>query len=406
MKSFGVFIRFGMFLLVGAGCGHSAREGDVETVEVQVADFEVWTPFQGVLDSVQSESVASSISQPAALLMLAPEGAVVQPGDVVAVFDTSSLEANLATLERDLVLAETEARTLTEAEIPLRRAKLASDLRDARNALAQEMSIRERMIGLAEEGLISPGELAGYQSRLQTGTETVVGLDTQIRLHDEVIAPSQRQQAEARLESARRQLALVRNQMAGARVTATQAGRVVYLPLHISGEFRTVREGDTVYRNQEFMRISDMEHLVVRCEVPESRLSRVPAGAPVRVVPDAFPELEVEGQVLSISSVAIQPAGRPAHAKTFTVTLLLENTDPRLRTGMTLRAHILSERHPQSVLVPRAYVRHLDGTPHVWVHASAGANSVAVTLGSGNQTHFRILDGPEPGTVLRRPPAL
>jgi len=396
----------GGWIAVGSGCGRPERDADLVSHEVTLEDFEVWTAFQGGLDAVQSESVASSISQPTALLMLAPEGAMVRPGDVVAVFDTSSLEAELAVLERDAVLAETEKRTLTQAEIPLRRARLSAELREARDALAREGSVGERMEELAADGLISPGELAGYASRVEALRESVSGLETQIRIQEEVMFPAQTEQAQARLDSARRQLQLVSDQIAAARVTAARGGRVVYLPLHIGGDFRTVREGDTVFRNQEFMRISDMEQLVVRCDVPESRLSRVPAGAEVRAVPDAFPELRLEGQVLSISSVAVQPAGRPAHMKTFTVTMLLFDADPRLRTGMTVRARVLSERHSQRPVVPRAFVRFEGGMPYVFVRRVDAEDRVAVTLGSGNETHFMIVEGVEAGTVLVRPPAL
>ncbi len=406
MKPFRLWAGLCLALLFAAGCGQPAGEADLETHRVGLEDFEVWTAFTGVLDAVQSESVASSISQPAALLMLAPEGAMVQAGDVVAVFDTSSLEAELAVLERDAVLAETEFRTLAQAEIPLRRARLKGELREARDGLAREDGVGDRMAELAGDGLISPGELAAYQARVETLRETVGGLETQIRLQEDVVFPAQMEQAEARRESARRQLRIVSDQIAAARVTATRAGRVVYLPLHIGGEFRTVREGDTVFRNQEFMRISDMGQLVVRCEVPESRLARVPAGAAVRAVPDAFPGLELEGQVLSISSVAVQPAGRPAHMKTFTVTLLLFEADPRLRTGMTFRAGVLSERHPDVPVVPRSFVTFEEGTPYVHVRSEPGVRRVPVTLGSGNTTHFRILEGVEAGTVLVRLRAL
>lgn len=387
-----------------AGCRGGARDREQETYTVSLQDFEVWTPFRGVLDAVQSESVASAISQPAALLMLAPEGALVQAGDVVAVFDTSSLEASLATLERDLVLAEAEARTLLQAEIPLRRRNLAAEVREARAALAQDDGIAGRMAELAEEGLVSPGELAGFLSRIQTLREKVAGLEEQARLNGEVVFPAQIQQAEARVESARRQLDLVRGQMAGGRVTAAGPGRVVYLPLHIGGEFRIAREGDTVFRNQEFMRISNLDTLVVRCEVPESRLSSLPPGAPVRAVPDAFPDLILNGQVLSVSSVAVPPAGRPSHARMFTVTLLLDETDPRLRTGMSFRAAVLSERHTQVPVVPRRFVRFDADGAGVWVRGDAGIRPVPVATGSGNETHIRLRSGVEPGTVLIRPP--
>lgn len=402
MNGLRLFGAVGLLLFLGA-CGRPARDAEGGTYPVARQDFEVWTAFPGVLDAVERESVASSISQSTAILMLAPEGAEVRPGDQVAVLDTSSLEAELAVLERDAVVAETEKRTLLKAEIPLRRARLHSELREARTALTREASVAERMEALAEEGLISPGELTAYLSRIEGLQETVSGLETQIQLQEEVLFPAQTEQARARLDTARRQLRIVSDQIAAARVTASRGGRVVYLPLHIGGEFRTVREGDTVFRNQEFMRIADMQQLVVRSEVPESRLSLVPAGAEVLAVPDAFPELQIEGQVLSISSVAVQSAGRPAHMKTFTVSALLFDTDPRLRTGMSFRVRVLTERHPQTLVVPRHFVHLEEGRAYVDVQTDSGVTRVRVVIGSGNETHFRILEGLQPGTLLVRP---
>ena len=45
---------------------------------------------------------------------------------------------------------------------------------------------------------------------------------------------------------------------------------VVYRPLHLGVDYRTVRVGDSIYFNQPFMAIPDMRDVVVECSVPES----------------------------------------------------------------------------------------------------------------------------------------
>lgn len=386
---------FLLLLLAGAAAWRLLRSGDTapDTVTVEAGLFELWTPFSGSLDSVRRESVASPISQPAALLLLAPEGAAVSKGDVVAVLDVSPLESSLATLERDLTLAEAELRSLLEAELPLQLAALEEELREAREALQREERVRPRWEELAEQGLISPGELAERSERAQRLRETAESRERRLTLTREVLHPARIQQAEARRDSALRQARLLRGQVAAAEIRAGLDGIVLHLPLHIGGEYRTVREGDMLFRNQEFLRVADMSHLVVTCLVPEARISLAPAGARALVYPDAFPDLALEATVMSAGATAETVPGRSPHEKFFRVTLLLEDSDPRLRTGMNTRVLIRSRLEPDSVLLPRPLVSWQGGTPRVQVAGARGAVWRDLDLDGGNGEVFRVRDG-------------
>ena len=211
---------------------------------VEKGTFERWTAFPGELDVLESASIQSSLSQPATLLHLAPEGGTVEPGDLVAIFDVGALSASLATLERDLTLAESELRTLEAAELPLRRDRLQAELAEARSGWEQEERIRGRMAELAEESLISPGELATWADRVERLRESVSRLEAQQRIQEEILFPALLEQARARATSARRQWELVREQVDGATISAPIGGRVVLPPLHLQGEFRAARAGD------------------------------------------------------------------------------------------------------------------------------------------------------------------
>jgi len=402
------FKRLSLFLLLLLAFGllrfwpRAAAEPETpHTLERGV--FEQWTPFLGSLESVRREAHASAISQPAALLMLAPEGALVGADDVVAVLDVAHLQASLAALERDLTLAETELRSLREAELPLQLAVLQEELREAEESLQREERVRPRWEELAEEGLLSPGELQEQAGRIQRLRETAAARRNRLELTRNVLHPARVEQAEARRESARVQVDLLRGQVASAEIRAGLDGMVVHLPLHIGGEYRTAREGDTLFRNQEFLRVADMSHLVVSCLVPEARLALAPAGAEARVTPDAFPDLALRAQVLSVGATAVSVPGRPAREKFFVVSLLLEETDPRLRTGMSARVHIRARLEPDSLLLPRHLVRWEGLNAFVRVRDPEGIRLQPVELDGGNEQVFRVLGGLNGGELILPP---
>lgn len=380
-----------------------AEESGWDAHEVVSGTFERRSLFTGTLESVRRESVFSRISQPTAILYLAPEGTLVEPGDMVAVFDASTLRASLVGLERDVSLAEAEKRTLVEAEIPLQLAGLEAESRALRATLEEERRIMLRMEELEGDGLVSGRELETHRARVARLKEDLAALERKTALTREVVHPGRIQQAEAKLESARSQRDLTLQQVRDAEIRAGIAGMVVYLPLHFGGEHRTAREGDTVHRNQEFMHIADMERLVARCLVPENRLSDTRPGSPARVVPEAFPELDLEAQVLSVGSVATTVAGRPSWQKFFTVNLLLFESDPRLRNGMTTRVHIQSRLEPDSLLVPRSHVSWEQDRPHALRLRDGRAERMPLELDGGNDTHFRVVSGLQEGDQILRP---
>ena len=50
---------------------------------------------------------------------------------------------------------------------------------------------------------------------------------------------------------------------------AVSEGIVVYKPVFVGGEQRTIEAGDTIFRNQIFMALPDMTDLIVRAPTPD-----------------------------------------------------------------------------------------------------------------------------------------
>jgi hypothetical protein len=64
-------------------------------------------------------------------------------------------------------------------------------------------------------------------------------------------------------------------------------------------------------------------------------IPRVSVGQTVTITPDALPELVLTGTVESISQIYEEKFGDI----TYTARIVLQDTDPRLRWGMTVSTH-------------------------------------------------------------------
>ena len=83
----------------------------------------------------------------------------------------------------------------------------------------------------------------------------------------------------------------------------------------------------------------------------------------MRLTFDAVPDLELTGSVLSVSPTATAISG----VISYYVTVVLPKGDPRLKSGMTAQAEVLTKEIPGVLAVPSAAVRTQNGTSVVTV---------------------------------------
>lgn len=131
--------------------------------------------------------------------------------------------------------------------------------------------------------------------------------------------------AEAGLRSAQAQLAAAQVALKDADLIAPYNCTVVEL---------LVVEGEPVLPSQPVVMVADFsEWYVETTDLTEMDVVRIDASQPVRLRPDALPDLFLSGSVESVSQVYRQSRGDI----TYTVRILLNESDPRLRWGMTFQ---------------------------------------------------------------------
>ncbi len=383
-------------VILGSGTFRGADRDDVLT-EIKRGPLQVWSVYEGSLESRFRKNIMSQSMGPVTIVELAAEGTLVRQGDVVARFDSSQVERDVVRLERDHALAKAELESLENAKLPLELRDLEMQLVDARAQGDSEAQYLADSRQLLAEDLVSEQEVKQQEAKAAAAKALVEKLELQLRLTKEYLHPSALERARATLASAEQELASARQNIESCTIKAPADGMVVYRPVHAGGEFRTVRVGDTLYRSQPFMALPDMNDPVVQCDVPESELSRVNAGSAVMVVPLAYPDLRLGGAVESVGTMAQSLTGRPGSQRYFHVVIGLGEADARLRDGMSVRVSILSYASADALLVPRLCVEWDGETPYCEIARGGRRVRRELKLGMANDQYFEVVGGLEAG---------
>lgn len=130
--------------------------------------------------------------------------------------------------------------------------------------------------------------------------------------------------AEARIKAAEENLKAAQANLKNLDLAATIDGTIVNLDLVV---------GQDITPAQPVVRISDLSKLYVETDdLTEIEVVDVAVGQKVTIVADALPDVEMTGTVEEISRVFEEKRGDI----TYTVRILIDNPDPRLRWGMTV----------------------------------------------------------------------
>jgi len=363
---------------------------------VTSGQFQVWSVYDG---SIESRTVRNIMSQlwNTTVVDVIPDGTQVKLGDILIRFDASAWERDLPRVEREYATAKSDYDSLVHAKLPLELSDIENRMNDARQKASEETQALADSRELLKENLISEQEVKQQEIKVTAAKALADSLQKQLELTSKYLHPSTIERAKATLAASETELGLCRTYVSNCIVRAPADGMVIYKILPVGSEVRTIRVGDTVYRNQTLMTLPDMSNLVMRCDVPESDITRVRPGNEALIQPLAYPDLNIQGSVESVSAMAQSVAGRPSGRKYFITLIRVDNPDDRLRSGMSARVRILSYSRKNAVLIPRTAIW-WEGS-QAWCSARKGSKTMRtqVKTGMANETHFEVIDGVNPG---------
>ena len=388
-----------LLALALAGCGREAAETP-RTAVVERGALRMAIPFQGELEARRVETISVGVQGSAVLSELVPEGTRVEKGDLLARFDASQIEQDLARQENEWVRARQELESLEKAELPLELLDMESKRLEARAEREAEERFLESARSLAERGLMSDGEVAQQEAKVAGLAARGEQMDVRIELTKKHVHAARLAKARAALEAAERQRDFTASQRALCEVRAPVAGTATLVPLPVGGEYRTAHVGDTLFRNQAFLCLPDPSEHVVRGFVGEAELPWVKTGSVVDAVPAAFPDMKLTGRVESVGGMAQTRPGQPLWRKFFPVQIALDPIPAPLPVGLSVRADVVAGESSNALLLPREAVEWRGGQSFV---RKASGEETEVKTGLADALRIEIVSGLSAGDEVRLP---
>lgn len=411
--------------LLVLGAGYRLLRPSVDpalTAVVRRGELTVETSVGGILKPASSITYRSPLAgRDLEVVFLAPEGLIVNEGDLVARLDTGDLEADLLRAVQDARQAEVELRvaeverqevlgqldSLKQGEGALGLAETEAGLKRQERAVARLKQEYEGLRPLVEKGFVtrdeverSAAELEQAEAELALARRKAEVQLSRTRPREEQRAHLQLAQKEAQIENARARVretagrvVQLRGAIGGCSLYARAAGLVVYEEFLSSSPRRKIRVGDRVTASQGLVTIPEVQKMVVEASVAEGEVHRVAPGQPAVVRLDAFPGLVLAGRVGRVGTLARASAERPWEEKRFDLIIELDPATAALRPEMTARADIRVGELKDVLLLPVNAVFERQGRYVCHVVRLLGVDSREVTLGEASDQFVVVRDG-------------
>jgi HlyD family secretion protein len=270
------------------------------------------------------------------------------------------------TAERKFADAEREPSDLTEARLKVRQSELESQRATAQ--LESAANKRDRSRQMLAQGIGTPIDLEAAESEHRVTEISVRLADEQLKLARETLSFRERTWLEARATAgkdvtvARARRVRADADLRGAEVALARAKRdlehtEIRSPIDGVVTDRAVNMGDQVSRaaaGTAHYIVSDLEHVLVYCDVDEGDVSRLAQGQVATARVGALgEELRLTGKVYDVAMRAQTKQGD--EVPTFRVRVLLDLGQTRLadlRPGMTATVVIETARLDAALKVP------------------------------------------------------
>lgn len=300
--------------------------------------------LSGVLEAVRlTRVVVPQLSGPTRRLTLTrivPNGVAVEAGDIVAEFagveEIDLARASAASYE-DLSFQVRQREAENVANVERRR----SELQDA------EAELAKALLEVSKAPILSEIEAAQNQIRARKAQLAVDSLRLQHAENEREDAAALRI-LELQRDRQRSEFERAEGNLEKLRVAAPIAGMVALETRYSGGNVIRPQMGDQMNRNNALMSIFDPGEMQIRASVAEPDGALLQPGIQARVYIDAYPDLELDAELVAASPVAMGALGNPI--KSFSAVFRLVESDARLMPDLSAAVVIDVRPVPESAV--------------------------------------------------------
>lgn len=365
------------------------------TAEVKRGEFVDYVQLRGEVKALKSVTITAPFrAGDLRIIKLARNGSQVKKGDVVVQFDNTKLLQDLAQNRSALKSADAEIEQ-ARAQARLKEEQDVTELMKAR------YDLEAAKLDASKQEILS--KIDGEEAKLKVA-------DAEQKLHEtEGKLKSDRVAARADLESKKqkREKALydVRQAERNNAVLTLKApidGMVtLMMNWRASGPFGgriEFKEGDSAWPGAAIAELPDLTTLRVDSRIDETDRARLSTGQIAILRVDAVPDQDFRGTVGVISTLATTDFSSSwPFPRNFDLKVKLDNSDPRLRPGMSATVRVAVDRIPDSILIPAEASFQRFGRTVAYVLEGSKFEERAVQVGRRSEGQLLVTAGLKPG---------
>jgi HlyD family secretion protein len=277
---------------------------------------------------------------------------------------------------------------VSEAELARQRSRVAD--------IERQSHLQSDRLKAARE-VIFPRDLERAKSELAEAKDEVARTEA-VLYHSHEFYRAAVEAADRKVLNAREALARAEAELKKTTVRSPIEGFLVLQDIPLDTGRRKPQVGDSVWSGQPIATIPDLSQMVALTRIREIDLHRIRAGLTARLELEAYPDLAMNGRIDFVGSLAEASADSPW--KFFSVRLLVDRTDPRLRPGMSVRVSFLLDSARAVVVAPADALFSCAGRSCCYVRRAGEIWEQPVTIGLANETHVEVKSGVVAGDQL------
>lgn len=387
-KKIAVISGLGLILVIVVAVtllGPSGSAVEVMAAEAEIREFVSVIVEKGELKAARTATFSAPRLRRGGgqlILALAPEGEVIEAGDLVVQFDEASLLELLAG-QRDKVEDIESSLTKTIAEQESQMASLQASLENQQHSFAQAelrmqaMEFESEISQIQEEFNYKKSELALERAQELIATQVVKNKAALQQLHQW-------------LDRDQGILNDLESELGSAIQYAEYPGLVIFEKTWGPEGEGKVSVGTTAYPGQAIISIPDLTTMTVEVGISELDIRRMALGQKVLIRVDAYPDVLYTGEITDISPLARRSG--LSQMKIFDCIVTIDGTDLSLRPGMTAQTSIITHYQSEAVVVPLDAIFRQEGRTLVFT-VGKGIEEVDVVLGPENGNYVIIEEG-------------
>jgi len=361
------------------------RENNENFFLVEKGKFSVTITETGELQAVNSKIVTMpsfgwDYGRPK-ITALEKEGKIVEANDIVGQIDTSGVVRHLGQKKADLEIAKADIQKMI-AQHDSKMKQLSAALESAEAAL--------RMAVIDTQRVKFESESKREISKLNYQIAKITFKKAQKKItHTKKIHTEEKQIQQEKLKQIISAIEKAERTIQNFTLRAPAEGLIVHRKKGWRGE--KVRVGDQLWMGRPIIGLPDLSRMKVSTTVNETDIDKIKVDQKVSVRLDAFPKKAFEGKITKFGRTC-RKKDRDSKIKVFDVEILLKESNPILRPGMTVSCEILVAELEDALFVNNTCIHQKGDQFYILVKDGAKSREIQVKLGAKNNKGV-VVDG-------------